>query len=139
MSKQMSLASLNLKISWTERIRGQFVLIVAYIMLRCFSLLTISKIVRVAKRFCYREINSDEANFAWQAVRQSNFILLGRVACLELSLAFVLFALTKGLSVVWCVGVNAMPFEAHSWIEVSGKPLKELDLDRQNIKKIFTV
>lgn len=135
----MSLSPLDSKLKWTERFRGLFALIVAYVALRFFSLLTISRFLRLAKRYCSRQISLEEADTAWQAVRQASSFFLGRVACLELSLALVLFALSKGLSVVWSTGVKLKPFEAHAWVEIEGKPFREPDYVESDLKKTLTV
>ncbi|MFK0731337.1 MAG: lasso peptide biosynthesis B2 protein, partial [Gloeotrichia echinulata HAB0833] len=122
MDDRVSLTTINTNLGWKDRLIGLFTVIVAYIAVRCLSLFRISKILTMLKGRCSREITTNEADIVWAAVRKSNLLLLGRVACLELSLAFVLFALTKGLSSTWCVGVATEPIQAHSWVEVGGKP-----------------
>lgn len=122
----MTLQTINFKLSLIERLKGILAVIIAYIALRCLSLSNICSIVSFLKRRCSREINIEEANIVWIAVRQSSFFFLGRVACIELSLAFILFALTKGLSATWCVGVGNQPFRAHSWIELNGTDRKSV-------------
>ena len=64
---------------------------------------------------------------------------MGRAACLELSLAFVLFALTKGQAATLCVGVANKPFRSHSWIELGGKPFREPDYVEREFIKMFAV
>jgi hypothetical protein len=139
MDVEMSLSSIRVNLTWMERLRGLFAVIIAYIALRCLSLSRICKILGVVKRRCSREVYIDEADLVWEAVRQQSFFFSGRVACLELSLAFVLFALTKGLSASWCVGVASEPFRAHAWVELSGKPFREADRFEQNFRKLFAV
>ncbi|WP_193199985.1 lasso peptide biosynthesis B2 protein [Nostoc sp. MG11] len=139
MNTEMTLQTTNFNLSLIERFKGISSVIIAYIALRCLSLSMICKIVSILKRRCSREIGIDEANIAWGAVRQSSFFFLGRVACLELSLAFVLFALTKGLSATCCVGVANEPFRAHSWVELSGKPFRECDYVEQDFSKLLTI
>lgn len=139
MDTEMTLQTISYELSLIERLKGIFAVIIAYIALRCLSLSMICRIVSVVKRRCSREIGVDEANIAWAALRQSSFFFLGRVACLELSLAFVLFALTKGLSATWCVGVANEPFRAHSWVELAGKPFRESDYVEQDFSKLFAI
>lgn len=139
MNTEMTLQTINFNLSLIERLKGISSVIIAYIALRCLSLSMICRIVSVLKRCCSREIGIDEANIAWGAVRQSSFFFLGRVACLELSLAFVLFALTKGLSAKCCVGVANEPFRAHSWVELSGKPFRESNYVEQDFSKLITI
>lgn len=135
MSLEMSLNPINVKLNWIDRLRGLLVVIIAYIALHSLSLSIISKILSVVKRRGFREIEIDEAEVAWGAVRKTGFFFLGRLACIELSLAFVLFALTKGLSATWCVGVANEPFRAHAWVEIDGKPFRESEYLEQNFKR----
>ncbi|MBW4449157.1 MAG: lasso peptide biosynthesis B2 protein [Spirirestis rafaelensis WJT71-NPBG6] len=139
MNTEMTLQKISFKLGLIERLKGIFAVIIAYIVLRWLSLSTICKIVGIAKRRCWREIEVEEADIAWAAVRQSSFFFLGRVACLELSLAFVLFALTKGLSATCCVGVANEPFRAHSWVELNGKSFRESEYVEQVFNKLFTI
>lgn len=139
MNTEMTLQRIGFKLTLIERLKGILTVVIAYIALRCLSLLTICKIVSIVKRRCWREIEFEEADIAWAAVRQSSFFFLGRVACLELSLAFVLFALTKGLSATCCVGVANEPFRSHSWIELNGKPFRESEYVEQDFSKLFTI
>lgn len=136
---EMTLQKIDLELSLLERLKGILAVIIAYIALRCLSLSQISKIISFCKRRCSREINFEEANLVWGAVRQSSFFFLGRVACLELSLAFVIFALTRNLSATCCMGVANEPFRAHSWIEVSGTPFREPNSLAQDFNKLFTI
>ncbi len=139
MEIEMSLISTDIKLNWIDRLRGFFTVVVAYIALRCLSLAKIRQILSVVKPRCSREISFNEANIGWEAVRQPTFFFSGRLACIELSLAFVLFALTKGLSTTWCVGVATEPFRAHAWIEVDGKPFREAAHLQQHFRKSFAV
>lgn len=137
MDHKMSLTPISVSLRWNDHLTGLFTIIVAYIAIRCLSLFRIGKIIGIVKRFCFREITNHEADIAWAAVRQSSFLVLGRVACLELSLAFVLFALTKGLSSTWCVGVATEPIKAHAWVEIGGKPFREIDNFEQHFRKLL--
>ena len=139
MDNTMSLDAISINLSWRDRLIGLFSLIVAYIVLRCLNLEQICKILGKLKSNCTREINMSEADIAWGAVRKSSFILLGRAACIELSLAFVLFAMTKGLSSTWCVGVSTDPIQAHSWVEVDGKAFREGDNFEQFFRALLMV
>ncbi|NJM74003.1 MAG: lasso peptide biosynthesis B2 protein [Scytonema sp. RU_4_4] len=139
MKVEMSLNPINVNLSWIDYLRGFFAVIVAYIALRCLSVARICKILKVVKHRCYPEIDHQEADIVWAAVRQSSFFFIGRVACLELSLAFMLFALTKGLSATWCVGVAQEPFRAHAWVEIDRQPFREVDYLEQHFRKLLTV
>lgn len=140
MDMERTLKTVNRKLSWIAYLRGIFALIIAYLGLRCLSLAKIRKIISMVKYHCSREISIDEANVAWATVQKLSFFFLGRAACLELSLAFVLFALSKSLSSTWCVGVVTEPFQAHAWVEVNGQPFQEaVSFEEQNYKKLFVV
>lgn len=139
MDQEMSLKLINVKLSLIERLKGMFAVIIAYIIVRCLPLSTISKMLGAVKERCSREISVDEADIAWAAVRQSSFFFLGRAACLELSLAFVLLAFTKGRSATFCVGVATEPFRSHSWIELGGKPFREADYVERDFRKMLAV
>ncbi|GET44187.1 lasso peptide biosynthesis B2 protein [Microseira wollei] len=129
----------EIKISLLDRIAGQLLVLLAYLLIGFLPLSTISKIISVFKSRCGREIYEEEAKVAWKAVRQLGIASLGRVACLELSLAFMLFALTRRLSATWCVGVSINPFAAHAWVEINGIPFKEQDEIEHLYKKILVV
>lgn len=139
MNTEMTLQTISFKLSLIERLKGMLAVFIAYIALRCLSLSMLCRIVSVVKGRCSREIDVEEADIVWAAVRQSSFFFLGRVACVELSFAFVLFALTKGLSATWCVGVANEPFRAHSWIELGGKPFREANYVEQDFRKLLAV
>lgn len=135
----MSLNPLSIKLSWIEVLRGFITTTIAYLALRCLSLARICKILSLIKSHCHCEVDLNEANIAWAAVRKSSFFFLGRAACLELSLAFMLFFLTKGISATWCVGVAIEPFRSHAWIEINGKPFREANYLEQHFNKLFVV
>ncbi|MFB2975088.1 lasso peptide biosynthesis B2 protein [Microseira sp. BLCC-F43] len=139
MAQEMSLKPITVKLSLIERLMGVCTVVVAYIAVRCLPFETISKILGGLKHLCQREIGVEEADIAWSAVRQSSFFFLGRAACLELSLAFVLFALSKGLSATLCVGVATEPFRSHSWVELGGKPFREADYIERDFRKLLAV
>lgn len=138
MEIDMSIKPIDINLNWTDRLTGFVVVIIAYIGSRCLSMEMICKILRAAKHRCSREINIHEANIVWAAVCYPNSLFLGRLACLESSLAFVLLALAKGLSATWCVGVATQPFRAHAWVEISGEPFRESKL-KQDFRKLITV
>ncbi|MBE9120194.1 lasso peptide biosynthesis B2 protein [Tychonema sp. LEGE 07199] len=139
MSKIMSLSSIDSSLKGVDRLRGLLALTAAHVMLRLFSLITIVKFIRLARRSYFRKMSREEADTAWTAIHQSSSFYLGRSACLEFSLAFVLFALSKGQSVLWCTGVKLKPFEAHAWVEIDGKPFREPDYVEHDLKKTLEI
>lgn len=139
MDMEVSISPITVNLNWMARLRGLFAVIVAYTALHCLSLSSISKILIFFKNRCSREIGIEEAEIAWAAVRQYSFFFSGRVACLELSLGFVIFALIRGLSATWCVGVATEPFRAHAWVEIDGKIFREADKFEQHFRKMLSV
>jgi Transglutaminase-like superfamily len=141
MDIQMSVNPIKMKLNFIDSFKGLLSVVIAFVTLRFLSLEKISKILNYLKPYTSREICAEEAEIVWNAVRKSSFFFSGRVACIELSLAFVIFALSKGLSTTWCVGVASEPFRAHSWVEVDGKPFHEESYieDKDNFRKLFTV
>lgn len=139
MYQQVSLETSKYKLSCIEKLRGLLAVVLAYLIVHSMPVLKISRLIKIVKRICIREISTEEATIAWEAVRQSSFFFPARLACLELSLAFVFFALTKGFSVPWCVGVKIKPFEAHAWVEVDGKPFRESEIIEHEFKKLFVI
>lgn len=137
MDYEMSLDSSKRKFGFIDKIKGVLSVTISYFIVHSLSLFKIGKLIKVAKHICIKEISIEEANAIWEVVRQSSFFFPARVACLETSLAFVLFALTKRLFVSWCVGVKIQPFEAHAWIEIDGKPFRESETIEQEFKKLF--
>jgi hypothetical protein len=134
---RLSLELSGHKLGCIDKLRGLLAVTLAYFIIHSMPLLKIGKLIKTAKHICIRDINVEEANVMWEAVRQSSFFFPARVACLEMSLAFVLFALTKRLSVAWCIGVKIEPFEAHAWVELNNKPFHESETVEQEFKKLF--
>ncbi len=62
------------------------------------------------------------------AIDRAGRWLPARVACLERSLAVVLWCGVRRRSTCWRIGVRTPPFTAHSWIEADGQPVGELVL-----------
>lgn len=127
----------NIKLSWTNRLRGMLALVTAYIAIRCLSVSRISKIIVMAKRHCHENIHIEEANIAWEAVCQAISFFPGRIACMELSLALTFFALSKGLLITWCMGVRIKPFGSHAWVEIDDKPFCEPEHTEQIYRKMI--
>jgi hypothetical protein len=61
-----------------------------------------------------------------EALDQASAWLPLRIACLERSLAAMLWCGLRRRSVRWCLGVRTPPFAAHAWIEINGQPVGEL-------------
>ncbi len=137
MSLELSLNPITIKVTWIDRLRGLFALVIAYSALNFLSLSRICKILGILKPRCSREMTTEEADIAWGAVRKTSFFFFGRAACIELSLAFIVFALTKGLSATWCVGVATEPFQSHAWVEIDGQPFRENDYFKRHFQKVL--
>ena len=142
MSRKISFNSsktCQFKLTLATRIRGIIAVALAYCILRLLKLNQIIRMLHLAKGYCSREIDAEYASVVWEAVRQADFYFPGRLACMELSLAFVIFALTKRTSVKWCVGVKIDPFESHAWVEIGNKPFGETEVIEQEFKKVCVV
>lgn len=126
-----------MKISKLQYFLGFLSLLISCVIIRLLPCSTIYKMIQDSKKLCYRNIKVSEANIAWEAVRRLNFIFLGRVACFEISVAIVLFALFHRLSVTWCMGVKVKPFQSHAWIELDGKPFHEHESIELEFKKML--
>ncbi|MGH3547892.1 MAG: lasso peptide biosynthesis B2 protein [Pseudonocardiaceae bacterium] len=69
---------------------------------------------------------AEEIEVMLAAIDRAGCWLPARVACLERSLAVVLWCGLRRRSVCWRIGVRTPPFTAHSWIEVAGQSVGEL-------------
>lgn len=138
MTRQMAWNSLDLDLNLLEYIQGLFSIVLAYILLHSFSLEKLRKLLlTVTKKRMQEEYSFDEAIRVWLAIRKSQKFLLLRVACMEQSLAFVIFSILKRKRVLWCIGAKLNPFEAHAWIEIGGEPFQEPDYLKRQFQKLF--
>lgn len=135
----MSLEPINVSLNLGERLMGLLAVALAYLAVRWLSLEKISKLLGIFKGRVFRQITVSEAEIAWASVRKSSFYFPGRTACLELSLAFVLFALMRRRSSTWCVGVATDPIRAHAWVEVDRKPFREQDGFERHFRKMLVL
>jgi len=135
----VSLEPINISLTLRERLMGLLAVALAYFATRWLNLEKISELLGIFKGQVFRKITVNEADIAWASVRKSSFYFPGRTACLELSLAFVLFALMKRRSSTWCVGVATDPIRAHAWVEVDQKPFREQDDLENHFRKMLVV
>ncbi|GAA3834055.1 lasso peptide biosynthesis B2 protein [Sphaerisporangium flaviroseum] len=65
----------------------------------------------------------------------------GRAACLEISLAAVVWAALSFRRLDWCLGVAVDPYRFHAWVEVDGKPIEPADdtWTRATYRKMMTL
>ncbi|WP_193200332.1 lasso peptide biosynthesis B2 protein [Nostoc sp. MG11] len=138
MDVETALNPISVKVNLVDRLKGLAAVTIAYTILRLLSMEKICSIITSLKHLCSHQIDIGEADLIWATVHKSSFLFSGRVACLEASLAFVILALSKGLSSTWCVGVATEPFRAHAWVEIDGKPFHESHYVEQ-FKALFTV
>jgi Transglutaminase-like superfamily len=134
-----SLEPINASLNLGERFIGLLAVALAYLAARWLSLEKISNLLRIFKSHVFRQITMSEAEIAWASVRKSSFYFPGRTACLELSLAFVLFALMRRRSSTWCVGVATDPIRSHAWVEVDRKPFREQDGFERHFRRMLIV
>jgi len=86
--------------------------------------LRFQRIERLARRLVHtapQSASATEIEAMLAAIDRAGRWLPARVACLERSLAVVLWCGLRRRSVCWRIGVRTPPFAAHSWIEVAGQ------------------
>jgi hypothetical protein len=127
MGKSLVVAEAPINPSFMSILAGILTLTAACFLIRFMNTEKIRRLISRLKRRCVREINEVEAIRVWSAIHCSKRWAWTRTACLESSLAFVLFASAKKLSADWCVGVKLAPFESHAWVEAGGIPVQEPD------------
>lgn len=86
----------------------------------------IERLARWLGRLARRPAGAAEIDIMLAAIDRASRWLPARVACLERSLAVVLWCGLRRQSVCWRIGVRTPPFNAHSWIEAAGQPVGEL-------------
>ena len=74
----------------------------------------------VARR---RDMSTAWAEAAAHAIRRAARRYPGRAACLETSLATVLFAAASLRHLDWCLGAATDPYRFHAWVELGGHPI----------------
>ncbi|WP_408638120.1 lasso peptide biosynthesis B2 protein [Rubidibacter lacunae] len=135
----MSVELINLSLKPREYLKGLTTIVIAYLAVNLLSLERIGALLRKFKRSSCQELNTCEAEIIWAAIHKSSLYFPGRVACLELSLAFTIYALISKRSSIWCVGVAVDPIRAHAWVEVEQKPFHEKNDLYLYFKKILVV
>ncbi len=98
----------------------------ATVALRSLPFHRIERLARRLSRRARKQAGTAEVQTTLAAIDCAGRWLPTRVACLERSLAVVLWCGLRRRSVCWRVGVRTPPFTAHSWVEVAGQPLGEL-------------
>jgi hypothetical protein len=58
-------------------------------------------------------------------VRRAAALFPGRAACLEVSLASVLWAAARRRRLEWCWGVHPYPYTFHAWVETLGRRVQD--------------
>lgn len=137
MDNSQSLEPISIRLNWGEHLIGLLAVSIAYLATRCLSLEKIANLLGIFKGYVSHQITMSEAETAWFSVRQSSLYFPGRTACLELSLAFVLFALMKRRSSTWCVGVATDPIRAHAWVEVDQTPFREQEGFERHFRRML--
>lgn len=125
MSARIALPPNQEQSSLIDRVSGFATLLTAAALLRWVRFGRIVSLVRVCKRCCVRPSTIEEAAAATTAIRSASVLYLGRVACLESSLATVLVCALHRREVDWYIGVRTLPYASHAWIEVGGRTVGE--------------
>jgi hypothetical protein len=125
--------------SFLSRMKAILMTLVAYLLLRVFSIEKIAKFLKFSKRICTYETSFLDASRLCQIVKFSDKFIPFRIACLEHSLAVALIAITERKEITWCLGVKNKPFTAHAWIELNGYPVEESSFIQIEFKKILSI
>ncbi|MEU7528621.1 lasso peptide biosynthesis B2 protein [Saccharothrix sp. NPDC042600] len=99
--------------------RARLGVVVALVLLRLPFWLTVRLVGGLVRR-CARPATVDEAVAAVEAVCAAADRHIGRVACLERSLAVVVSAALTRRRIRWVIGVAEDPVEFHAWPEIAG-------------------
>jgi hypothetical protein len=87
-----------------------------------------------------RPATQPEVEHAWEAAVGVSARCAGRRGCLVRSLATVLLCRWHGSWPTWCVGVRdaGLP-DAHAWVEVDGRPVRELPGTAEAYRVVLSV
>ncbi|TDD24884.1 lasso peptide biosynthesis B2 protein [Nonomuraea diastatica] len=98
-------------------------LLVSLLLLRLPFRITTAVVARLRQATGRREMTVSRAESAAMAVRHVARRYPGRAACLETSLATVLFAAASLRRLDWCLGAATDPYRFHAWAELDGHPI----------------
>ncbi|GAA1860334.1 lasso peptide biosynthesis B2 protein [Myceligenerans crystallogenes] len=82
-------------------------------------------LMEVANNVSRRPAGPESARAAVQCVRAVAFWMPTRVACLEESVAAMVYLAFAGRTPTWCHGVATDPHTLHAWIECDGRAVAE--------------
>jgi hypothetical protein len=105
---------------------------------RCVRFHRIERLARWLMRPTRRSADAVEIEIMLAAIDRASRWLPVRVACLERSLAVVLWCGLLRRSVCWRIGVRSPPFTGHAWVEAGGRPVGEL-VPRDSYQPLLTV
>lgn len=110
----------------------------ATVTLRSFRFHRIERLTRWLIHPARHPAGAAEIEGMLAAIDRASQWLPARVACLERSLAVVLWCGLRRRSTCWRIGVRTPPFTAHSWIEADGHSVGEL-VSVQTYQPILTI
>lgn len=139
MSKKMLFSDGANAFVLNKPIRTCLCLVLAWVLVRCFPMEKIQiGLKRWKNRRQYVSMTFEEAIIAYASMQKVKRVLWLRLACLETSLAMVMYAYWERKSVDWCIGVKLAPFESHAWIEIHGVPVDDKE-GIESYQKILTI
>lgn len=98
-------------------------------------LLGVRRALRAAQAPCAPVTHQDAAaitDVTASRVATAGAFYPARALCLEQSLALCSLLRRQGVAAELRIGVQSLPFQAHAWVEVDGRPLNEdADVTRQ--------
>jgi hypothetical protein len=123
------------EVAMAEQIRGSdspgalrvgiayFCVMIASFLLRCSFRVPLAVVRACHRCLCRTTADAGAAGRAVAAVSTAARRYPGRAACLEQSLAAVLFSVLRGRTLTWCLGAAADPYRFHAWVESGGQPV----------------
>lgn len=138
MTTPMALDPSTRRVPTRRRLMAWAVTATATVALRSLRLHRIERLTRWANCRARPAATVREVLELLDAIDRTSRWLPARVACLERSLAVVLWCGLHRRAVCWRMGVRTPPFAAHAWVEVAGQPVGEL-VSVQSYLPILTI
>jgi hypothetical protein len=110
-------------------------MLVAYDVLSTFS--AFGKIHKMVKRWTVarRPPDADAVNRVSTAVNYACIWYPKQVLCLQCAFVTTYLLRKKGILARMVLGAQKLPFKAHAWVEVDGRPINE----RSNVQATYAV
>lgn len=114
----------------------------AFVGLLCFDLMLslrdFATVHRIVRRWEVAEPRRTDARLITRICDAVNYACIWypkRVLCLQRSAVTTCILRSHGIDAQWALGAQRLPFKAHAWVEVDGKPINE----RVDVQSIYTL